>query len=187
MAKKVLVVTGDGGESYETLYAIHRLQEEGHTAVLAAPTKKRLNLVMHDFEEGWDTYVERKGYSLCSDVAIADVDSAVFDAVLIMGGRAPEYLRHNEKLLNIVREMDAAGKWIFSICHGIQVMLAAGVVQGKRVTCYEHIRFEVGACGGTWESPQAVRDGRLVTSQTWQSHPEFYRLVIACLKEPIAA
>ena len=106
---------------------------------------------------------------------------------MLFRSRAPEYLRHNEKLLDIVREMDAAGKWLFSICHGIQVMLAAGVVKGKRVTCYEHIRFEVASCGGTWETPEAVRDGRLVTSQTWQSHPDFYRIVIACLGETIAA
>ena len=183
MSKKILVVTGDGGEAYETLYAVHRLQEAGYEAVLAAPSVKRLNLVMHDFEEGWDTYIERKGYGLMADIAIASVKAADFDAILIMGGRAPEYLRHNQHLIEVVQEMDRAGKWLFSICHGIQVMLAAGVVKGKRVTCYEHIRFEVATCGGTWEKPEAVRDGRLVTAQTWQSHPQFYRLVMACLGE----
>ena len=183
MNKKILVVTGDGGEAYETLYAVHRLQEAGYEAVVAAPSVKRLNLVMHDFEEGWDTYIERKGYGLMADIAIDAVKAADYDAILIMGGRAPEYLRHNQHLIGIVQEMDRAGKWLFSICHGIQVMLAAGVVKGKRVTCYEHIRFEVATCGGTWETPEAVRDGRLVTAQTWQSHPLFYRLVMACLGE----
>ena len=181
MSKKILIVTGDGGEAYETLYAVHRMQEAGYTAVVAAPSVKRLHLVMHDFEEGWDTYVERQGYGLMSNVAIADVEPSEFDAILLMGGRAPEYLRHNEKLLDVVRQMDQAGKWLFSICHGIQVLLAAGVVNGRRVTCYEHIRFEVAACGGTWEKPEAFQDGRLVTAQTWQSHPDFYRLVMACL------
>lgn len=183
MSKKILIVTGDGGEAYETLYAVHRLREAGYEAVVAAPSVKRLNLVMHDFEEGWDTYIERKGYGLMADISIAGVKAGDFDALLIIGGRAPEYLRHNQHLIEVVREMDRAEKWLFSICHGIQVMLAAGVVKGKRVTCYEHIRFEVATCGGTWESPQAVRDGRLVTAQTWQSHPEFYRLVISCLGE----
>lgn len=183
MSKKILIVTGDGGESYETLYALHRMQEAGHTAVVAAPSVKRLHLVMHDFEEGWDTYVERQGYGLMADVAIADVDPTQFDAILIMGGRAPEYLRHNDRLLAIVKQMDQAGKWLFSICHGIQILLAAGVVKGRRVTCYEHIRFEVGACGGTWEKPEAVQDGRLVTAQTWQSHPDFYRMVMTCLED----
>ncbi len=183
MSKKILIVTGDGGEAYETLYAVHRLREAGYEAVVAAPSVKRLNLVMHDFEEGWDTYIERKGYGLMADISIAGVKAGDFDALLIIGGRAPEYLRHNQHLIEVVREMDRAEKWLFSICHGIQVMLAAGVVKGKRVTCYEHIRFEVATCGGTWESPQAVRDGRLVTAQMWQSHPEFYRLVISCLGE----
>ena len=183
MPKKIIVVTGDGGEAYETLYAVHRLQEAGYEAVVAAPTVKRLNLVMHDFEEGWDTYIERKGYGLMSDVAIAEVKATDYDAILIMGGRAPEYLRHNQHLIEIVRQMDLAEKWLFSICHGIQVMLAAGVVKGKNVTCYEHIRFEVASCGGQWQTPQAVRDGRLVTAQTWQSHPQFYRMIMACLGE----
>ena len=84
MSKKILIVTGDGGEAYETLYAVHRMQEAGYTAVVAAPSVKRLHLVMHDFEEGWDTYVERQGYGLMSNVAIADIDPAEFDAILLM-------------------------------------------------------------------------------------------------------
>lgn len=183
MSKAVLLVTGDGGESYEALYALHRLREEGCRAVVAAPGKRRLHLVMHDFEPGWDTYVERAGYGLEADIAIADADPNEYDAVLILGGRAPEYLRHNQALLALVRAMHEAGKFVFGICHGIQVLVAAGLVQGARVTCYEQVRGEVALAGGTWSGEQAVRDGRIVTAQTWQSHPEFYRLVLACLRE----
>ena len=182
MTKKILVVTGDAGESYETLYAIHRFREEGYQPVLAAPSQRWLNLVMHDFEPGWDTYVERTGYKAQADIAFAEVDPAEYDAILILGGRAPEYLRHDQKLLSIVRAFHQSEKWIFSICHGIQVLLAAGLAEGRRLTCYEHVRFEVEASGGTYcSTEQAVRDGNFVTGQTWQSHPEFYREVFACL------
>ena len=99
----------------------------------------------------------------------------------MLGGRAPEYLRHNAKLLELTRDLAGAGKWLFALCHGIQVLIAAGLVSGKNVTCYEHVRSEVEHCGGTYKTEQAGRDGNIVTGQTWQSHPEFYREVFRCL------
>ena len=83
----------------------------------------------------------------------------------------------------LVREMAAAGKWVFSICHGIQILVVAGLVEKRTVTCYEHIRSEVTCAGGEWSSRQAVRDGKLVSAQTWESHPEFYRAVMSALRE----
>jgi protease I len=179
--QKILVVTGDGGESYETLYAVHRFQEAAWQPVVAAPSRRRLHLVMHDFEQGWDTYIERQGYGLESDIAFDEVNTAEYDAILLAGGRAPEYLRNNAKLIAIVKEFEAAGKWIFAICHGIQILVAAGIAGGRRLTCYEHVRPVVEQAGGAWLSDQAVRDGRIVTAQTWQSHPQFYRHIFECL------
>src|SRR5579871_2445620 len=121
---KVVVFTGDGGESDEALYAVHRFQEEGWEAVVAAPSRRRLHLVMHDFEPGWDTYVERPGYGLEAGVNFDEVDVANYSAVLLLGGRAPEYLRNDGKVIEIVREFDRQGKWIFAICHGVQVLAA---------------------------------------------------------------
>lgn len=181
MGKRVLIVTGDAGESYETLYAIHRLREAEVDAVVAAPSKRRLHLVMHDFEPGWDTYVERPGYGWESDITFAEARAADFDAILLLGGRAPEFLRHDEKLIALVQEFQSAGKWVFAICHGIQILVAAGIVSDRRVTCYENCRDEVKNAGGTWVGEEAVRDGKLVTAQTWMSHPEFYREVFRCL------
>jgi protease I len=178
---KVLVITGDGGESYEALYAVHRFREAEWEPVVAAPSKRRLHLVMHDFEPGWDTYIERPGYGLEADIAFDQVRVDDYDAVLILGGRAPEYLRNNSKLLDTIRAFDHAGKWIFAICHGIQVLAAAGLAAGKRVTCYEHVRLEAEQAGATFVSEQAACDGRMVTAQTWQSHPEFYREIFARL------
>ncbi|MBE0660124.1 MAG: DJ-1/PfpI family protein [Bryobacteraceae bacterium] len=183
MPRKILIVTGDAGESYETLYALHRFQEAGDQAVIAAPSVRRLHLVMHDFEPGWDTYVERTGYGCDAQITIAEAKSSDYDAILLIGGRAPEYLRHNEDLLRLVNEFNDAGKWVWAICHGIQILVAAGLVQDRCVTCYEHVRFEVAQAGGTWDQRQAVRDGRIITAQTWQSHPDFYRLIFNALSE----
>lgn len=182
--KNLLILTGDGGESYETLYGKHRFEEAGWGVKIAAPGKKLLNLVIHDFEPGWDTYVERKGYYLESDLAIEEAKADDFDAVLIIGGRAPEYLRNDPKVIDLVQGFDHQEKFIFAICHGIQVLVTAQLVNEKNVTCYEHVKFEVESCGGKFiGKDQAVRDGRIITGQTWQSHPEFYRLIFDCLKE----
>ena len=183
MSKKILLITGDAGESYETLYAVHRLREAGHESVLGAPSKKRLHLVMHDFEPGWDTYVERPGYGLESDISYYEASAEDYDAILLLGGRAPEFLRHDEKLLELVRRFQADDKWIFAICHGAQILVAAGLVKDRCVTCYENVRNEVELGGGKYSKEQAVRDGKIVTAQTWQSHPEFYREVFRCLQE----
>lgn len=178
---RILIITGDGGESYEALYALHRFEEEGWKTVVAAPSARRLNLVMHDFEPGWDTYIERQGYGLEASLKFEDVKVEDYAAVLLLGGRAPEYLRNNAKLIEIVREFDRTGKWVLAICHGIQVLAAAGLTRGKRVTCYEHVRLEAEQAGAIFVNEQMVRDGRMITAQTWQSHPSFYREIFAQL------
>ena len=100
---QLLIITGDGGESYEALYAVHRFEEEGWKSVVAAPSARRLNLVMHDFKPGWDTYIERRGYGLEAGLAFDAINIDDYAAVLLLGGRAPEYLRNNRKLLQIVQ------------------------------------------------------------------------------------
>ena len=106
---------------------------------MAAPNARRLHLVMHDFQPGWDTYIERRGYGLDASVAFHEVRTGDYAAVLLLGGRAPEYLRNDEALLDMLRAFDREGKWIFAICHGVQVLAAAGLAAGKRVTCYHHV------------------------------------------------
>jgi protease I len=181
MARKILIVTGDAGESYETLYAYHRFLEAEWEPVIAAPSKRRLNLVIHDFAPGWDTYIERTGYLVESHITFDDVVVEEYEAILVLGGRAPEYLRNDRKLLAIVEQFREQDRWIFAICHGIQVLISAGLARGAVMTAYEHIRYEIEAGGGTYSTEQAVRDGKILTAQTWQSHPEFYREVFACL------
>ena len=182
--KKILIITGDAGESFEILYAMHRLREAGYEAVIAAPAVKAMNLVIHDFEPGWDTYVERKGYIVESQISFDDVDTADYRAVLFPGGRAPEYLRNDARVISIAKEFYDSGKYVFAICHGVQILLTAGLVSKKKIACYEHVKFEVECCGGIYVSPdEAIKDGRIVTGKTWQSHPEFYQIVFNCLKE----
>ena len=188
MTKSILVITGDAGECYETLYAVHRFREAGYEPRVAAPSKKRLHLVIHDFEPGWDTYVERPGYQFMSDLDFTEVQVDDYDAVLVLGGRAPEYLRNDARVLEIVREFDRREKWVFAICHGVQVLASAGLAAGARVTAYENCRVDVEQAGGEYVADQqAVRHGRMVTGQTWQSHPEFYREVMSCLASGVSA
>jgi protease I len=182
VSNRILLITGDAGESYECLYARHRLLEAHYLPVVAAPSRRRLHLVIHDFEPGWDTYIERQGYGADADVTFDDVVVDDYAAVLVLGGRAPEYLRHDARVLQLLVDFDRAGKWLFGLCHGVQILAAAGLVVGKRVTAYENCRWEIEAAGATYiTADQAVRDDRIVTGQTWQSHPEFYRLVFECL------
>jgi len=191
VAETILVIVGDGGESYETWFAVHRFQEAGYHTRVAAPSKKRLNLVMHDFEPGWDRYMERPGYAMSSDLTFDQVNVSDYVAVLCIGGRAPEYLRNNERVLEILREFDHAGKWIFAICHGLQLLASAGIIRGKTVTCYEHVRKDVETVGATYVARDAVRDGRIVSAPTWVQHPAFYREIFTCLaradREPASA
>src|SRR6478672_7303360 len=113
--KAILVITGDGGECYEALYAVHRFREAGYEPRVAAPTRRRLHLVMHDFEPGWDTYVERQGYGLTATLSINEARAEDFEAILILGGRAPEYLRHDAKLIEMTQQFHASKKWVFAI------------------------------------------------------------------------
>ena len=162
--RRILIVTGDAGESYEALYAVHRFREAGCEPVVAAPSRRRLHLVMHDFEPGWDTYIERPGYGLEADVAFEEVDPAGYDAILLLGGRAPEYLRNNTRLLELVRGFDEAGKWIFAICHGHPDSCGRGarrrkardLLRARQVgsrTCGRHL------CDDTGRSRRQNRDG----------------------------
>jgi len=182
-SKKILIITGDAGESFEVLFASHRLRESGYIPVIAAPAVRRLNLVMHDFEPGWDTYIERKGYLVESEISFDDVNTEDYEAVLIPGGRAPEYLRNDATVIKIVKAFWESNKYIFAICHGVQILVTAGLVDQKKIACYEHVKFEVESCGGIYvANDEAVKDGKIVTGKTWQSHPEFYRIVFSCLE-----
>ncbi len=181
MPKKILLITDDAGESLEIYYAQQRFREAGYQPVIAATQRKLLHAVIHDFEPDWNTYVERPGYRIQSDVAFRQVKVRDYEAVMLIGGRAPEFLRHDPKVVRIVRDFAQQGKWIFSVCHGIQILIAADLVKGRKLTCYCNVRLELELGGGTWIDRQSVVDGKIVSAQTWESHPEFYRDIFAGL------
>lgn len=181
MSRKVLIVTGDGGNSYEVLYARDRFLEARWEPVIAAPSRKRLHLVQQDSESGWETYIERPAIGIDADVAITAVAAREFAGLLLLGGRAPEYLRNDASLLSLVGEFEKHEKILSAIGHGIQVLIAADLVKGRMVTCHPHVRIEVERSGGTYLHKPAVRDGRLVTGQSWNCHPEFYRELFGAL------
>jgi len=181
MTRKILIVTGDGGNSYEALYAYQRFLEARWEPVVAAPSRRRLHLVLHDVEPGWETYIERPGNSIEADVAITAVAARDYAALIILGGRAPEYLRNDSSVLSLAVEFADQDKCIGAIGHGIQILTAAALTIGRTVTSHPNVRIEVERSGGIWVNKPAVRDRKLVTAQSWKSHPEFYREVFVCL------
>jgi protease I len=183
MSRKILILTGDGGDSYEALYAYQRFLEERWEPVVAAPSRRPLHLMIHDREPGWSTDTERPGHLMEADVAITAVAAKEFAALVVVGGRAPEYLRNDASVLSLVQEFARQNKCICAIGHGIQLLTAAGITTGRTLTGHPHVQIEVERGGGNFVSKPAVRDGKLVTAQTWRAHPEFYREVFLCLGE----
>ena len=178
--QKILIITDDSGESFEILHAQARFAEAGYQPVIAASKKKALHGVVHDFDPDWNTYVEKPGYRIEADIAISRVKGDDYIAMVLIGGRAPEFLRYDKKLIKLVREFDQKKKWIFSVCHGIQILAEAGVLQDRKVTCYVNCRSDATGAGARWVNKQSVADGNMVTAQTWESHADFYRDIFKC-------
>ncbi|MDH6125076.1 DJ-1/PfpI family protein [Kitasatospora sp. GP82] len=183
MAPKILIVTGDAAESLEVLYPYQRLVEEGYEVHIAAPTRKKLQFVVHDFVEGFDTYTEKPGYTWPADLAFADVDPAQYVALVLPGGRAPEYLRNDAEVKRIVAHFFEADKPVAQICHGPLITLAAGSLAGRRSSAYPALEPDVKAGGADFEGGEAVVDGVLVSARAWPDHPGWMRAFVAVLRD----
>ncbi|WP_327673598.1 DJ-1/PfpI family protein [Kitasatospora sp. NBC_00458] len=188
MASKILLVTGDAAESLEVFYPYQRLREEGYQVDIAAPARKRLQFVVHDFVEGFDTYTEKPGYTWPADVAFADVDPAEYVALVIPGGRAPEYLRNDPEVQRIVRHFFEGEKPVAQICHGPLITAAAGVLAGRTSAAYPALEPDVKAAGAAYVDGEAVVDGVVVSARAWPDHPAWLRAFIEVLrvKAPVA-
>ena len=175
-AKKILMLVGDFVEDYEVMVPFQALLTVGHAVHAVCPGKKageKVRTAVHDFE-GDQTYSEKPGHNFTLNATFDEVKEASYDALVIPGGRAPEYIRLNPRVLEIVRHFAAAKKPIAAICHGAQLLAAAGVVEGKRCTAYPACGPDVTRAGGRYvEVPvdQAVSDGNLVTAPAWPAHP----------------
>lgn len=179
--RRILLLAGDGAESLETMYPLQRLKEEGFAVDVAAPKKKVLQTVVHDFEPYMDTYTEKLGYRVQADLAFSEVQPQSYDGLYIPGGRAPEWIRNEAGALDIVRHFFTTGKPVGTLCHGPLVLVAAGVLKGRRLAAYWALKPDVEAAGGTFVDEEAVVDGNLVTGRAWPDNPavlrEFIRLV----------
>jgi len=174
--RKILMLVGDFVEDYEVMVPFQALQMVGHTVHAVCPEKKAgqtCRTAVHDFE-GDQTYSEKPGHNFALNFSFADVKETSYDALVIPGGRAPEYLRLNPRVLEIVRHFASQKKPIAAICHGAQILAAAGVVEGRRCSAYPACGPEVTRAGGKYADipvDQAVTDGHLVTAPAWPAHP----------------
>jgi deglycase len=182
-APKVLILTGDAAESLEVMYPYQRLREEGYDVKIAAPKKKKLHFVVHDFEPGFDTYTEKPGYSWDADLAFADVNPAEYVAIVIPGGRAPEYIRNDADCQRIVQYFFQQQRPVAQLCHGPLVLLAAGVLKGKRTAAYPALEPDVRAAGAEFVNSEAVIDGQMVSARAWPDHPAWMREFMKILKQ----
>jgi protease I len=175
-AKKLLMLVGDYVEDYEVMVPFQALLMVGHTVHAVCPDKKAgqtVRTAIHDFE-GDQTYSEKPGHNFALNATFADVKEQDYDALVIPGGRAPEYIRLNARVIEIVKYFAEADKPIAAICHGAQLLAAAGVLKGKTCSCYPACSPDVVSAGGKYADiavDQAHTDGKLVTAPAWPAHP----------------
>jgi deglycase len=186
--KKILMLVGDYVEDYEVMVPFQALLMVGHQVDAVCPGKKAgetVRTTIHDFE-GDQTYSEKHGHNFQLNASFADVKAASYDALVIPGGRAPEYLRTNEKVLEIVRHFFDAKKPVAALCHGAQLLVAAGVAKGRSISAYPAVGPEVTVAGGKYvDLPmmEAHVDGNLVTGPAWPAHPAWLAKFLQVLEK----
>ncbi len=184
--KTILMLVGDFVEDYEVMVPFQALQMVGHTVHAVCPRKQAGALVrtaVHDFE-GDQTYSEKPGHNFQLNATFAEIDATAYDALVIPGGRAPEYLRLDPEVIHIVQQFAQANKPIAAICHGVQLLAAARVLHGKRCSAYPACAPEVELAGGIYAEIQvheAIADGNLVTAPAWPAHPQWLAKFLAVL------
>lgn len=192
--RNILMLVGDFVEDYEAMVPFQMLTMVGHQVHTVCPEMKAGEVVrtaVHDFE-GEQTYSEKRGHNFAINAAFGDVKAEDYDGLVIPGGRAPEYIRLNARVLDLVRSFAADRKPIAAICHGAQVLAAAGVLDGRTLTAYPALRPDIERCGATWVEvdaglTRAVVDGNLVTAAAWPAHPDWMRQFLRLLGSTIEA
>jgi protease I len=186
MARKILMLVGDYAEDYEVMVPFQALQMVGFEVHAVCPGKRagqKVRTAVHDFE-GDQTYSEKPGHNFTLNYSFDEVNVADYAALVVSGGRAPEYIRREPKVLEIVRHFFEANKPVAAICHGLQVLTAAGVLQGRTATAYPAVGPELTLAGARFEevpADKAVVDGNLVTAPAWPAHPEWLAKLLQVL------
>ncbi len=185
-SKSVLIITGDFTEDYEIMVPYQALVMLGYQVSVVCPGKKageKIATAIHDFE-GFQTFTEKRGHDFQLNATFSEIDPKAFDGLLIPGGRAPEYLRLDGKVLDMIRYFFTANKPVGAICHGTQLLTAAGVAKGRKLTGYFAVEPEVTMAGGEFqkiEADDAFVDGNLVTGVAWPGHPKWLAHFIALM------
>jgi protease I len=184
--KRILMIVGDFGEDYETMVPFQALIAVGHTVHAVCPDKKAGDSIatsIHDFE-GQQTYSEKRGHNFALNATFSEIDPSRYEALVIPGGRAPEYLRLNAKVIELVRHFFETNKPVAAICHGAQILAAAGVLKGRTCSAYPACRPEVELAGGVYADiaiDGAVTQGNLVSAPAWPAHPAWLAQFLATL------
>ena len=168
---RILIITGDAAESLEFMYPYQRLLEEGYIVDVAAMNSKRLQFVVHDFVGDFDTYTEKLGYTWPADIGFADVDPSEYAALVIPGGRAPEYMRNDPDCQRIVRHFYQEDKPVAQLCHGPLIPAACGLLEGRRTAAYPALEADIKLAGAEFVNSAAVVDGQVVSGRAWNDHP----------------
>jgi len=169
-ASKVLIVVGDATETVDTLYPYYRLQEDGFVPVVAAPEKRRYQMVLHEVKPGWTITKEWEGYSIEANIAFRDINPEEYLGIMFSGGRAPEYIRYDKDLVRVTRHFFETNKPIASVCHGVEIPAYAGCVKGRRMATVPKCKFDLEVCGGTFVDEPCVIDGNMVSGRTFHDN-----------------
>lgn len=184
--QKILMPLGDATEALDTFYPYFRLKEAGYEPVVAGPEARLYHTVLHEIPPDssipWDITQERPGYFIKATVAFKDCKSSDYAGMFISGGRAPEYIRYDQDLLRLTREIAAAGKPIACVCHGIEILTAAHCIQGKTVTTVAKCQLDAEQGGATYVNREIVVDGSIVTARTWHDNAPFMREFLKMLE-----
>jgi protease I len=185
MAGKIFMPLGDATEALDTFYPFFRLQEEGYEVVVAGPEARLYHTVLHeippDSSVPWDITQERPGYFIRATLAFRDASADDFVGAFISGGRAPEYLRYDDDLLRVIRDLADAGRPIACVCHGIEILTAAGVIEGRTVTTVAKCALDARQGGATYVDREMVQDGDFVTARTWHDNAPLLREFLSML------
>jgi protease I len=188
-SRKVLIPIGDATEVMDTMYPMFRLPEDGYEAVVAGPEARLYHGVLHEIPPGepkWDITRESPAYHIRATIAFRDVKPEQYCGLFVSGGRAPEYLRYDEDLLRITRHFFEAGKPVAMVCHGIEILTAAGVIGGRTVTTVAKCRLDVEQGGAKYVDRSFVVDGNLVSARTWNDNSNLMREFMRMLREATA-
>jgi len=183
---KILMPLGDATEALDTFYPFFRLPEDGFEVVVAGPEARLYHTVLHEIPPNsdvpWDITQERPGYHIRATVAFRDLESADYAGLFISGGRAPEYLRYDQDLLRVTRDIVAEGKPVACVCHGIEILTAAGCIAGRMVTTVAKCALDAAQGGARYVDREVVIDGQFVTARTWHDNTPLMREFIKLLK-----